>query len=84
MDKTGQSGNVASREQWLLEMHEGYTHGKRRRKRRVFAVRTILLVLFFFIWEAGARSGWIDELLFSYPTTTSQRSAHGEATPLGA
>ncbi|WP_410515166.1 ABC transporter permease [Paenibacillus sp. BR2-3] len=49
-------------------MHNGYTLGKRRRKRSVFAVRTILLVLFFAIWEAGARSGWIDELLFSYPT----------------
>ena len=29
------------------------------------------------------RSGAV-KVLFSYPTTTSQRSAHGEATPLGA
>ncbi|WP_397386779.1 ABC transporter permease [Paenibacillus sp. MMS20-IR301] len=39
-----------------------------RRKSQVLAVRSSLLILFFVLWEAGARLGWFDELLFSYPT----------------
>ena len=68
MNETGQSGKLASRELWLEQIHGQYKKTKRRRRNQVIAVRGSLLVLFFVLWEAGARLGWIDELLFSYPT----------------
>lgn len=58
----------ASRELWLQQKHMDYKKKTRHWRSRVMAVRGSLLVLFFLIWEAGARLGWIDELLFSYPT----------------
>lgn len=75
MDKTEQAGTAASRAQWLQELHADYSHGKKRRKRNVFAVRTAILLLFFAFWETGARLGWIDELLFSYPTKVFRQIA---------
>ncbi|MCL6602911.1 MAG: ABC transporter permease [Paenibacillus sp.] len=54
-------------------MHQGYTRDKKQRKRNVFAVRAVILLLFFVSWEVGARVGWIDELLFSYPTKVFQQ-----------
>ena len=68
MNKTEPSSMTASRIQWLQEMHEDYTRGLKQRKRSVMAVRTVILLLFFASWELSARWGWIDELLFSYPT----------------
>ncbi|MNO61867.1 putative aliphatic sulfonates transport permease protein SsuC [compost metagenome] len=59
---------AASRALWLEEKHGEHQKKKRRWRTRVMAVRGSLLVLFFALWEAGARLGWIDELLFSYPT----------------
>ncbi|AIQ69249.1 ABC transporter permease [Paenibacillus graminis] len=59
---------AASRALWLEEKHGEHQKKKRRWHNRVMAVRGSLLVLFFALWEAGARLGWIDELLFSYPT----------------
>ncbi|MHA6529055.1 ABC transporter permease [Paenibacillus sp. BAC0078] len=59
---------AASRALWLEEKHGEYRKKKRRWRSRVNAVRGSLLVLFFVLWEAGARLGWLDELLFSYPT----------------
>lgn len=58
----------SSRGEWLQQKHQDYKKQKRRLSSRVMAVRASLLVLFFFLWEAGVRLGWIDELLFSYPT----------------
>ncbi|NUU62859.1 ABC transporter permease [Paenibacillus agri] len=49
-------------------MHSTFSQEKRREKNRIVAVRTSLLLVFFALWEASARLGWIDELLFSYPT----------------
>ncbi|WP_245864463.1 ABC transporter permease [Paenibacillus donghaensis] len=63
-----QAGNAASRSLWLQQLHGSYKKQKRLRHSQVLAVRTVLLLLFFAGWEAGARLGWIDELLFSYPT----------------
>ncbi|WP_274655151.1 ABC transporter permease [Paenibacillus humicola] len=43
----------------------------RRARRTVWSVRltqTLLLVLFLALWEAAGRNGWIDVLLFSYPS----------------
>ncbi|AIQ47645.1 ABC transporter permease [Paenibacillus sp. FSL R7-0273] len=57
-----------SRGEWLQQKHLDYKKQKRRWGSRVMAVRASLLVLFFLFWEAGVRLGWIDELLFSYPT----------------
>ncbi|KTD86434.1 ABC transporter permease [Paenibacillus etheri] len=68
MRHTKQSGLLASREQWLQQMHGDYKKTKQRWRNQVIAVRSSLLLLFFVLWEAGARMGWIDELLFSYPT----------------
>ncbi|MDQ0193316.1 ABC transporter permease [Paenibacillus wynnii] len=68
MNKTEPSEIAASRIQWLQDMHQDYTCGMKQRKRNVMAVRTVIMLLFFAAWEAGARLGWIDELLFSYPT----------------
>ncbi|MGN7760223.1 ABC transporter permease [Paenibacillus sp. 22594] len=59
---------AASRASWLEEKHAQYQKKKRRWRARVTGVRGSLLVLFFVLWEAGARLGWLDELLFSYPT----------------
>ncbi|WP_019910659.1 ABC transporter permease [Paenibacillus sp. HW567] len=59
---------AASRALWLEEKHGEYRKKKRRWRSSVNAVRGSLLVLFFVLWEAGARLGWLDELLFSYPT----------------
>lgn len=73
MNKTGPSGTADTRSQWLHEMHQGYTRDKKQRKRNVFAVRAVILLLFFVSWEVGARVGWIDELLFSYPTKVFQQ-----------
>lgn len=58
----------ASRVLWLQKQHGEYQKKQRRLRSRVLAVRSAILLLFFLLWEAGARLGWIDELLFSYPT----------------
>ncbi|MEK4058765.1 ABC transporter permease [Paenibacillus sp. FSL L8-0436] len=68
MKSSQQSEITASRAQWLEQKHSDYRKKKRRWQSRVMAVRGSLLLLFFLLWEAGARLGWIDELLFSYPT----------------
>lgn len=68
MKETGQAGIIASRTLWLQQLHGDYKKAKKRRRNQVFAVRSSLLLLFFGLWEVGARMGWIDELLFSYPT----------------
>ena len=73
MNETGQSGKLASRELWLQQIHGQYKKTKRRRRNQVLAVRSSLLLLFFVLWEAGARLGVIDELLFSYPTKVFQQ-----------
>ncbi|MGE7613458.1 ABC transporter permease [Paenibacillus sp. NPDC101420] len=68
MKHTEQSGLLASREQWLQQLQGDYKKTKHRWRNQVIVVRSSLLLLFFVLWEAGARMGWIDELLFSYPT----------------
>ncbi|MBT2288028.1 ABC transporter permease [Paenibacillus albidus] len=68
MEQLEQAGRSASRAQWLGQMFGEYKKQKRRRRNQVIAVRGTLLLLFFVLWETGARLGWIDELLFSYPT----------------
>jgi NitT/TauT family transport system permease protein len=68
LKETGQAGIIASRTLWLQQLHGDYKKAKKRRRNQVFAVRSSLLLLFFGLWEVGARMGWIDELLFSYPT----------------
>lgn len=68
MKQTKQAGELASRELWLQQIHVDYKHTKKRRRNQVLIARSSLLLLFFVLWEAGARMGWIDELLFSYPT----------------
>ncbi|KGE17357.1 ABC transporter permease [Paenibacillus wynnii] len=74
MNKRGPSEtSAASRAQWLQDMHEDYSRGIKQRKRNVMVVRSVIMLLFFAAWEVGARLGWIDELLFSYPTKVFQQ-----------
>lgn len=68
MKQIEQVGVLASRELWLKQIHTDYKKTKKRRRNQVYIVRSSLLLLFFVLWEAGAKMGWIDELLFSYPT----------------
>lgn len=64
---------AASRELWLEKSHQEFRKKQRRWQSRVLAVRGSLLILFFVLWEAGTRLGYIDELLFSYPTKIFQQ-----------
>ena len=73
MNRIVPPGNAASRMHWLQEMHQDYIRGNKQRKRQVMAVRMSILLLLFAGWEAAARLGWIDELLFSYPTKIFQQ-----------
>lgn len=66
------AGVTASRALWLAQKHGDYKRKQRRWNNRVMMVRASLLVLVFLLWEAGARLGWIDKLLFSYPTKVFQ------------
>lgn len=68
MKQAGNSGLLASRDLWLEQLHGDYKKVQKRRRNQVFAVRGVILLLFFALWELGARMGWIDELLFSYPS----------------
>ncbi|WYT59025.1 ABC transporter permease [Paenibacillus sp. FSL K6-1217] len=68
MNTEAQPRETASRAQWLEQKHADYRKKKLRRRSQVLMVRSSLLLVFFVLWEAGARMGWIDELLFSYPT----------------
>ncbi|AHV97743.1 ABC transporter permease [Paenibacillus sabinae] len=65
---TERTAAEASRLEWLSRRHEEFKRAKRFRNRAVLAVQGSLLVLFFALWEAAARQGWIDRLLFSYPS----------------
>lgn len=53
---------------WVKQLERQY---KKRAVRTTTAVRTaqaILLAAFFGLWEAAGKYGWIDVLLFSYPS----------------
>ncbi|WP_151736267.1 ABC transporter permease ['Paenibacillus yunnanensis' Narsing Rao et al. 2020] len=58
---------AVSRKLWLEQKHEEFRKAKLRRTSRVMAVRALLLVFLFALWETAARAGWIDTLLFSSP-----------------
>jgi NitT/TauT family transport system permease protein len=49
-------------------IYEQFTAEERATKRRVFAVQSLILIVFLALWEAAGRLKWIDVLLFSYPT----------------
>ncbi|WP_425517285.1 ABC transporter permease [Paenibacillus sophorae] len=57
----------------MRSRHDEFKRAKRLRKRAVLGVQGILLALFFALWEAAARLGWIDRLLFSYPSKVFQQ-----------
>ncbi len=61
-------GIAASRSEWLRSRHDEFKRANRLRKRAVLAVQGIFLLLLFALWETAARLGWIDRLLFSYPS----------------
>ena len=53
---------------WIGELHARYVRLAKRTTRAVRLTQALLLVLFFALWEAAGRNGWIDVLLFSYPS----------------
>ncbi|WP_368503480.1 ABC transporter permease [Alkalihalophilus sp. As8PL] len=50
------------------DLHQNYLRSLKKEKRYVFAVQLSILLSFFGLWEFAARSGWIDQLLFSMPS----------------
>lgn len=63
-----EEGHGQSQVGWLRQLHASYRRRARRRTVAVHAVQLALLGLFLGWWEAAGRWGWIDVLLFSYPS----------------
>jgi NitT/TauT family transport system permease protein len=70
---------------WIRELERAY---RKRAVRVTVLVRTLqaaLLAAFIILWETAVRSGWIDELLFSYPLkiarTLTELAASGSLVP---
>ncbi|MFS0722366.1 ABC transporter permease [Paenibacillus sp. 1P07SE] len=57
---------------WLKQLHEAFQRRARRRTAAVHAVQLAILAIFLGWWEAAGRLGWIDVLLFSYPSKIGQ------------
>ena len=53
---------------WMKQLEREYAKKAARRTAAVRAAQAALLAAFVGLWEAAGRFGWIDELLFSYPT----------------
>lgn len=68
MERSNSVMSVLEREQWLHENWIQYKLQKRRTKFWVFAVQTLMLLSFIFLWELAGRMKWIDVLIFSYPS----------------
>lgn len=60
--------NRQDSKQLALRLREAYQIRKTRLQRRVLAVRIVLLIAFFALWEIAGQLKWIDVLLFSYPS----------------
>nr|WP_270171406.1 ABC transporter permease [Paenibacillus sp. SYP-B4298] len=52
----------------LRRLHADYKRRRRQLTAAVLAVRLLLLAGLLLLWELAGRWGWIDELLFSYPS----------------
>lgn len=45
-----------------------FLRSHKRRKVKIQLCRAGILLLFFLLWETGARAGWIDDFIFSSPS----------------
>ncbi|WP_020616343.1 ABC transporter permease subunit [Paenibacillus daejeonensis] len=74
LNKSAQQANQVDAEQagWLRQLHLDFRRRARRRTAAVHAVQLALLAMFLGWWEAAGRLGWIDVLLFSYPSRIGQ------------
>lgn len=52
----------------MSEAHKRYLDKRNRHKRFIILLRFAVIVLFLFLWELSARSGWIDAFIFSSPS----------------
>jgi NitT/TauT family transport system permease protein len=53
----------------LSLLHRAYLKKATKRKRAIAILQIVLLGVFFLLWELSSRSGWIDPLLFSSPSS---------------
>ncbi|HOR13450.1 MAG TPA: ABC transporter permease, partial [Clostridia bacterium] len=58
---------VSSKQEYSLE-HQYYLKRIKRQKALVIALRYILLIGIFVLWEVAARQGWIDAFITSSPS----------------
>ncbi len=52
----------------LKRLHEDYRTRQKKLTAAVMSVRVLILIVFVGLWELAGRLGWIDVLLFSYPS----------------
>ncbi|WP_370872447.1 ABC transporter permease [Paenibacillus zeirhizosphaerae] len=62
----------------MQSIHKEYKRRNRAAKWRVRAVQLAILIASFLFWELAGRRGWIDVLLFSYPSKVF-RQIYGDA-----
>jgi NitT/TauT family transport system permease protein len=53
---------------WIRDLHLRHLRSARRNAWAVRLTQALLLILFIGFWETAGRNGWIDVLLFSYPS----------------
>jgi NitT/TauT family transport system permease protein len=70
---------------WIRELERAYRKRAARVTLLVRVLQAALLIAFIVLWETAVRSGWIDELLFSYPLkiarTLMELAASGTLAP---
>ncbi|MDP4096542.1 ABC transporter permease [Paenibacillus sp. P96] len=71
-------GTGAETHAWMQSIHKEYKRRNRAAKWRVRAVQLAILIASFLFWELAGRRGWIDVLLFSYPSKVF-RQIYGDA-----
>lgn len=62
------TGTEAETQVWMQDIHLEYKRRNQAYKWRVRAVQLAILIASFLFWELAGRLGWIDVLLFSYPS----------------
>lgn len=72
------TGTEAETQTLVQSIHLAYKRRNRVTTWRVRTVQLVLLVTFFLLWEVAGRRGWIDVLLFSYPSKVF-RQIYGDA-----
>lgn len=68
MKKTLKLKDAERASSWISEELVVFRRKKKREKRLVTAVQLVILLVLVGLWELAGRLGWIDTLIFSYPT----------------